>query len=187
MARMFALLLLFFGLMSSSALRAQVSADARRPMVAMGYATATAAQPELGQGRQLGTSGGVILQRSRLLAVDFRGVMLNARVPVHTYIAEAGARVAPGFSRRWQPYGGFLAGYGHSEYRVLGKKTLDRGFGFAWTGDLGLDLHLKYGLAWRVAEYSYNHISAGPGVSPTMLSTGLVFRYKAPSSVGQTM
>ena len=156
---------------------AQVSPSVNEPLHLYGYAAADAVQPELHYGHALGGSGGFVVERSRFLALDLRGVAILGREPLHTFIAEAGPRVAPRYGRL-QPYGEILGGLGHSEYAVAAGSGLSgRGFGATWTIAAGLDVRLKYGLEWRVAEYSYNHIYAGTGASPTILNTGVVYRF----------
>lgn len=177
MSRHFAVLPLLATVLLLLPARAQVSPSVNEPLHLYGYAVADAVQPELRYGHALGGSGGFILEHSRLVALDFRGVMVTGRVPLHTFIAEAGPRVAPRYGRL-QPYAEVLGGLGHSEYVVpLGSDLPSRGFGATWTIAAGLDLRLKCGLEWRVAEYSYNHIYAGTGVSPTIFDTGVVYRF----------
>jgi hypothetical protein len=177
MSRLFAALPLLATVFLSLPARAQVRPSASEPLQLYGYAVADAAQPEMGYGHALGGSGGFVLEHSRLLALDFRGVAMLGRVPLHTFIAEGGPRVAPKYGRL-QPYAEVLGGIGHSEYVVpTGSSLPGRGFGASWTVAAGLDLRLKYGLEWRVAEYSYNHIYAGTGASPTILDTGVVYRF----------
>ncbi len=180
-------LFLFLSTLLTSAGRAQVLSPMNRPLALSGYFTASAAQPELGQGHALGYSGGLVLERSRLAALDFRGVVLRDRIVLHTYIAEMGPRFSPSVSRRFQPYGGVMGGYGHSGYANPHYTGLGRGYGLVWTVDAGLDAHLKWGLDWRVADYSYNHIYAGSGASPTILSTGISYRMPTLRSHGPVM
>jgi hypothetical protein len=176
-SRFFAVFLVLATVFLSLPVRAQVSPSVNEPLHLYGYATADGAQPELGYGHALGGSGGFVLEHSRYVALDMRGVAMLAREPLHTFIAEAGPRVAPKYGRL-QPYAEILGGLGHSEYSVpKGSSLPGRGFGATWTIAAGLDLRLKYGFEWRVAEYSYNHIYAGTGASPTILSTGVVYRF----------
>jgi hypothetical protein len=177
MSRILAVLLLLTAVFPWSLAHAQVSPASTEPLRLYGYATATAIRPELGYGTGLGGSGGFILEHSRLVALDFRGVAVGARVPLHTVIAEIGPRFAPRFGRL-QPYAEVLGGIGHSEFKpAAGSTGPSKGFGVAFSVDFGLDLRLKHHFEWRVAEYGYNHIYVGTGVSPTTLNTGLVYRF----------
>jgi hypothetical protein len=179
MSRILAVLLLLTAVfpLSQTYARAQVSPAANEPLRLYAYAMATGLRPELGQGTGLGGSGGFILEHSRLVALDFRGVAVAARVPLHTIIAEIGPRFAPRYGRL-QPYAEVLGGLGHSEYNPpAGTTGPSKGYGLAWAVNAGLDLRLKYRFEWRVAEYDYNHIYVGTGVSPTTLHTGLVYRF----------
>jgi len=178
MSRSFAVLSLLALLLVAPHLRAQVEASASKPFSAYGYALASGSEHELDFGHALGESGGIVLQRSRWLALDGRGVILNQRVPLHTYIAEAGPRV----SRRYgpfRPYAEGLFGLGHSGYLTFPGKSraLSRGYGFAWSAVGGVDLCVTQRFQWRVAEYSYTRIQAGTGAKPAILSTGVVYRF----------
>lgn len=158
----------------SGSLRAQVSASSSKPFSLYGYAVASGAEHELNYGHALGGSGGVILQKSQWMALDVRGVILTARVPLHTFIGEVGPRIAPRFGPV-RPYAEVLGGLGHSGY-VPTQGGLAGGFGATWTIDFGADLRITRRFQWRVAEYSHSHIYAGTGASPTILSTGVVVR-----------
>ena len=172
-----ALLLLLFALFTVPG-RAQVSPAASQPLSLFAYGQASGAFREQGFGKALGYSAGLTLQHSRWLALDGRGVVLRERIPLHTYIIEAGPRASYKYGRL-TPYGEFLAGYGRSGYFPAPRTAetyLHQAYGFTYTLDGGVDLRLKYHLSWRVADYTYNHISVGNGVSPQILSTGIIFR-----------
>ena len=173
MVRTFVLLLLTA--LFSTHLQAQVAPASSRPFTTYAYGAASGAEHELNFGHALGATGGVFLQRSQWLGLDLRGVILTARVPLHTYIGEAGPRVAPRFGPV-RPYAELLGGLGHSGYLQPPNNVLLGGFGAAWTYAFGTDLRITHRFQWRVAEYSHSHIYAGTGASPTILSTGIVFR-----------
>ena len=174
MARALAWILVLAAVFFSPRAQAQVSPAATRPFSLYGYAVASGAEHELGFGHALGGSGGLILERSQWLALDARGVILTARVPLHTFIGEIGPRVAPRFGPV-RPYAEVLGGLGHSGYLTPQNQLLG-GFGATWTVAFGADLRLTRRFQWRVAEYSHSHIYAGTGAAPTILSTGVVFR-----------
>ncbi len=163
-----------FLLLSALSVQAQISPAATRFSSVYGYAEASGAEHELNYGHALGGSGGIILQHSPWFALDLRGVVLTARVPLHTFVGEAGPRVSYRFGPV-HPYAEALGGLGHSGYTVSPRPLL-AGFGAAWTVDFGTDLRVTPRLDWRVAEYSRSHIYAGSGASPSILSTGFVFR-----------
>ena len=158
----------------ASSLYGQVGYSATKPFSTYVYAAADAADNEQGYGKALGGSGGVILRHTQWIGLDARGVIMNARVPLHTFVGEAGPRVAP---RYWRltPYGELLFGIAHTGYRQP-DGTQGSGFGPVITYDFGVDLRITRLIQWRVAEYSRGHIFTGPGVNPTIASTGIVFR-----------
>jgi opacity protein-like surface antigen len=158
-----------------SRLLAQVAPSAAKPLGAYGYAQATVVDNELGYGKALGGSGGFVLQHNPWLSFDARGVIIEAREPIHTYIAELGPQVSYRFSR-FTPYAEGLAGLGHTSY-LTPQKTIARGWGFTYTAVAGVDFRLTRGLSWRVADLSYSHIDAGSGASPKLASTGIVYRF----------
>ncbi len=175
MPRSFNLFLLLLVVVCTAPVRAQVSASSSRPLLLSGYATADGAEHELDVGHALGGGGGIIVQHSRWLALDFRGVILRARVPLHTYILEAGPRIDRRYGRL-EFYGEAMGGLGHSGYRIS-PKLLGKAYGATWTLDAGLDVRVKYGFSWRAAEYSYNRIYAGTGAKPAILSTGFKYSF----------
>jgi hypothetical protein len=146
---------------------AQVAASATRPVSAYGYAQATPEDVELGYGKALGGSGGFVLQHSRWLGLDARGVIMRAREPIHTYIAETVASLLTRMVS-WDSATAVI--------KASSKAFLPPG-GFAYAGVAGLDFRLTRGFFWRVADFSYTHIDAGTGASPKYASTGLVYRF----------
>jgi hypothetical protein len=154
---------------------AQVAAASTRPLTLAGYGEIDASAPELGRGVRLGGTLGVLLEHSRYLGLDARGVALVALQPIHTFILEAGPRVAPVYGK-YQPYAEGLVGLGHTEY---GTATTPggKGTGFTWTVAGGVDRSLSHGFEWRVAEVSFTYIRVGSGVSPVMFGSGLVYRF----------
>ncbi|HEY0786586.1 MAG TPA: hypothetical protein VGD62_12000 [Acidobacteriaceae bacterium] len=178
MSRRFAALTLLALVIACPRLRAQVEASATKPFSAYGYALASGSEHEMDYGHALGGSGGIVLQHSRWMALDMRGSILRARVPLHTYIGEAGPRV----SRRYGPmrfYLEGLGGLGHSGYRAytVPLPPLRSAYGAVWSIDGGLDLRVTPRFQWRVADYNYSHIYAGSGAKPAILSTGVVYRF----------
>jgi hypothetical protein len=159
----------------SPPLQAQVSPASSRPLFLSVYGTAGGSEHELNYGHALGGSAGFILAHNPLLALDVRGTILRAHVPLHTYIGEAGPRVSRRFGRL-QPFAEVMAGLGHSGFTPSGS-ALRSAYGWTWTLDGGLDLRVSHHLEWRVAEYSYNHIYAGTGAKPAILNTGVVYRF----------
>ena len=174
MSRYPATLMLLALMAISPRLHAQVSPASSKPFSTYVYGMASGSEHEMNFGHALGGTGGVVLQHSRWMALDFRGVALPYRVPLHTYIAEVGPRVSHRYGPM-RPYGELLVGLGHSGYR-LPQNNFGSGYGLAFSGDFGADLRVAPRLYWRVAEFSYSHISAGPGESPVIHSTGAVFR-----------
>ena len=156
-------------------LHAQVRASSSKPLSVYGYGMATAADNELGYGKALGGSGGLIADHGPLFGLDARGVIIRARQPLHTYIAEVGPRVSHRF---WlvKPYGEVLFGLGHSGY-LTPEKQLVSGYGLTYSVAVGADLRLFHGFSWRVADLSYNHISAGPGETAKLASMGVVYHF----------
>jgi hypothetical protein len=155
--------------------QAQVSAASTQPLSLAAYGEISASAPQSGRGVRLGGALGVLLEHSRYLGLDARGVALVALQPIHTFILEAGPRVAPIYGK-YQPYAEGLVGIGHSEYGSANTPG-GKGTGFTWTVAGGVDRFFPHGLRWRIAEVSYNHIDVGPGVSPIMFSSGLVYRF----------
>jgi hypothetical protein len=176
MSRLIAVCFFLSSLLLTAPLEAQVVASAERPLFLSGYATASGAEHELGFGHALGGGGGFIVEHSPWLALDVRGEILRARVPLHTYIAEAGPRVTRRYGR-FEPYGEGMAGIGHSGYLTTPKRTLSSAWGWTWTVDAGLDFRVSHHLLWRVGEYSYNHTYAGTGAKAAILNTGVVYRF----------
>jgi hypothetical protein len=171
----FLLSLLFLLGIAPLRLCAQVEPTAAQPFHAYVYAAADGTEHELNYGHALGGSGGVVLQHSRWLALDLRGVVIRERVRLHTYAAEAGPRVY----QRVGPirvYAEGLGGLGHSGYTYAGQHPYRARYGAMWTGCAGLDLRLTRRVSWRVGEYSHNHIYAGTGAKAAILSTGVVVR-----------
>jgi len=164
-------------LMSGLPSQAQVEPGSSRPLALAGYATASGAGPELGKGTELGVTAGFLVDHSRFMALDARGVILAVRQPQHILIAESGPRFTPVYYRNLRPYAEVLAGLAHTEYGTRAHPPTGKGFGLAWTATFGVDMGLKHGLTWRVAEYSYTHIYAGSGVTPTILNTGILYRF----------
>ena len=165
---------LLAGAAAPAVMHAQVGPASSRPFTAYGYAMASGAEHEFNIGHALGGTGGIILERSPWLSLDGRAVILRARVPLHTYLGEIGPRVAPRFGPV-RPYAEALVGEGHTGY-VPPQGELVGAYGAAWSIDFGADLRVTHRLEWRVAEYSRSHIYAGTGASPTILSTGVVYR-----------
>ena len=157
-------------------LKAQVVSAASQPFSTYVYGAADVAQREQGYGKALGGSGGVILRHNRWIGLDARGVIMTARIPLHTFEAELGPRVAPRYGR-FMPYGEVLFGLAHSGYRQPSGRAAS-GFGAVVTYDAGLDFRITPRFQWRVAEYSRGHIFTGPGLNPEIVSTGIVFRLK---------
>ena len=152
---------------------AQVGASALKPFSLSAYGAASGAERELGYGKALGFSGGLILEHSRWIALDGRGVVLRERVPIHTYLLEAGPRVSYPYGRL-RPYGEVMAGLGRSGYGAQ-PLPLSQAYGFAYTLDAGLDFRITHRFDWRVCDFTYNHIGAGSGVTPKIASMGVVY------------
>ena len=153
---------------------AQVAASANKPFSLYAYGDASVAQRELGYGKALGYSGGIILQHSRWLALDGRGVIMRERIPLHTYLIEAGPRISHRYGS-FVPYVEFMAGLGRTGYGAQ-PLPLQQAYGFAYTIDEGVEWRIKGRFSWRIADFAYNRISAGSGASPLIGSTGIVYR-----------
>ncbi len=177
MSRAMACLFLLITLASALPSGAQVQPGSSRPLLLAGYATASGASPELGKGTELGMTGGFVVDHSRFLALDARGMVLAALQPQHILVAESGPRITPVSYRNLRPYAEVLAGLAHTEYGTHAHPPIGKGFGLAWTATFGADLELRRGFTWRVAEYSYTHIYAGSGVTPSVLNTGILYRF----------
>ncbi len=177
MVRRFAILVIMLAAVGTVRGIAQVAAAVNEPLKLFGYGDASGALREEGYGKALGYGAGLTLERSHWLALDGRGVVLRERIPLHTYIIEAGPRVSYKFGPL-TPYGEVMGGYGRSGYFNKPKtpvSPLRQAYGFTYTLDGGVDLRLKYRFSWRVADFTYNHISVPGGVTPIILSTGVVY------------
>ena len=181
MFRLPALLLLFAVFVSLPFAQAQVKPASSKPLALSIYGMGSAALPELQHGSSVGGSGGFTVEHSSHLQLDLRGAVTWRLAPLHTAIVEAGPRFSTSY-RHFAPYAGVLGGLAHSEYLVPAGSTLPgRGYGPVWTVAGGLDLPLGHaqghGFAWRVADCSYNHIYAGTGAMPVIVSTGAVYHF----------
>lgn len=175
MSRLLTLFVLLAAALFSFNVQAQVRPDADRPLLLSVYGTASASEPEFDYGHALGGEAGIILEHSRLLAIDLRGTILRERVPLHTYIGEAGLRLSRHYGRL-QPYVEALGGLGHSGYPVT-RTRLTSAYGLAWTLDAGLDFRVTNHFDWRVGEYSFNLIYVSTTAKPTIGSMGLVYHF----------
>ena len=176
MSRSLPFIVLLFAVFFSSNAHAQVRETAQRPLVLSVYGTASGSEHELDYGHALGGGGGFILEHSRLLALDFRGTILRYRVPLHTYIGEAGPRISRRYGRL-EPYAEALGGLGHSGYR-LADLRLASDYGAVWSLDAGLDFRVTPHFDWRVGEYSYNHTYVGAhGAKAAIGSVGVVYHF----------
>ena len=189
MFRFAALLVCMTAYISAPLAQAQVKPSASKPLALSIYGMGSVALPELQHGSAVCGSGGFTVEHSSHLQLDVRGALTWRLAPLHTAIVETGPRFSTSY-RHFVPYAGVLAGLAHSEYLVPAGSTLPgRGYGPVWTVAGGLDLPLGYalghasdraldhGFAWRIADCSYNHIYAGTGATPVIVSTGAVYHF----------
>ncbi len=174
MSRFASFLLVLCAMVYAAPAGAQVSAASERPFNLYAYGTATVVDDEQTYGKAVGEGGGIFAQRNRWLGLDARGYIVNNRVALHTFLGELGPRVQyPVW--RLRPYAEFMGGLGHSGYHTP-QNTLGSGYGLAYAFAFGTDLRLTHRFEWRVVDVQYTHIYTGPGVSPLIGSTGVVFR-----------
>ena len=131
------------------------------------FSTANLAQ---GDGFIWGGSAGGYLQ-GHMLGWVLRGTAEPSGDTLHFYNAVIGPRIAIDVPIV-KPFIEAAGGVGHSNY-VNGTGISGGSWGAAWQIDAGIEHGLLPRLRWRVVEVGYGHIYAGPGVSPTVSSTGL--------------
>ena len=126
----------------------------------------------LGQGDGFiwgGSAGGYL--QGHVLGWVLRGTAEPSGDMFHFYNAVAGPRIALDIPFL-KPYVEAAGGVGHSNY-VNGAGNSGSSWGAAWQVDAGVEHGLFPHLRWRIVEVGYGHIYAGPGISPTVISTGL--------------
>jgi hypothetical protein len=126
----------------------------------------------LGQGDGFiwGASAGGYVQ-GHVLGWVLRGTAEPGGDSQHFYNAVVGPRIAIDLPIV-KPFFEAAGGVGHSNY-VNSAGNPGGSWGAAWQIDAGIEHGLFARLRWRVVEVAYGHIYAGPGVSPTVISTGL--------------
>jgi hypothetical protein len=126
----------------------------------------------LGQGDGFiwGGSAGAYLQ-GHVLGWVLRGTAEPSGEMFHFYNAVAGPRIALNIPFL-KPFIEAAGGVGHSNY-VNGAGASGSSWGAAWQVDAGVEHGLFPHVRWRIVEVGYGHIYAGPGISPTVISTGL--------------
>lgn len=138
------------------------------------FLEASTARTGQGSGFIWGGSAGAYLQ-GRLLGFVARATALPGNATTHAYSAVLGPRIAVSLPlfRAYLEAGG---GYGRSDGYNSGYAT-GSSWGPAWQVDVGVEHTLLPHLDWRILELAYGHIYAGPGLAPTVLSTGLTVHF----------
>lgn len=142
------------------------------------FAEFSASRPGQGSGFIYGPTLGGYYQ-SGLFGLTARGQAYRwgGGADIHVYTGLLGPRLAmhvPFFTT----YVEALGGYGHAGYRLTrpdGTRGSGSSYGFAWQLDGGLEHGILPRIKWRVAELAYGKVYAGPTVTSTTISTGLVF------------
>jgi len=134
------------------------------------FAEFSAANLGQGTGFISGASAGGYLQ-GPLLGLVMRATAAPGGDTFHVYSAVLGPRIAFDLPvlRPFIEAGG---GIGHSSYYNSGG-NFARGWGPAWQIDAGVEHSLLPRVQWRVLEVAWGHIDVGPGVAPTVISSGL--------------
>lgn len=155
------------------AVRAQDPADGisgHAANVFVGFSAANAGQ---GDGWIWGGSAAGYFQ-GHLLGFVLRGTAAPSGDMVHVYEGLAGPRLAFDIPIL-KPFVEATGGVGHSGYDN-GDGNFTRSWGPAWQVDAGVEHGLVPRLRWRIVEVAYGHIYVGPGVSPTIITTGLTLK-----------
>jgi hypothetical protein len=152
-----------------------LSARAQDPAAGIGrspWVFAEGSTANIGQGNGFiwGASAGGYVQ-GHLLGWVLRGTAEPAGGTFHIYNAVIGPRVTLDLPLL-QPFLEAAGGIGHSTYDAA-NGNLGGSWGAAWQVAAGVEHGLLPRIRWRVVEVAYGHIYAGPGVSPTVISTGL--------------
>jgi|HubBroStandDraft_5_1064220.scaffolds.fasta_scaffold349047_2 hypothetical protein len=134
------------------------------------FAEFTAANLGQGDGFIWGGSAGAY-EQGHVLGWVLRGSADTAGGTFHVYNAVVGPRIALDLPLL-KPFVEATGGVGHSDYYGSSGST-GSSWGAAWQVDGGVEHGLLPRLRWRIVEVAYGHIYAGPGVSPTTISTGL--------------
>lgn len=136
-----------------------------------GHVFAEFSAANLGQGDGFlwgGSAGGYV--QGHVLGWVLRGSADPSGDMFHIYEALAGPRIALDIPFL-KPFVEATGGIGHSSYNSFG--SVGSSWGAAWQVDGGVEHRLLPRLRWRIVEVAYGRIYAGPGESPTMISTGL--------------
>jgi hypothetical protein len=152
------------------AARAQDPADGLGAHSANLFADFSSATVGQGDGWIWGGSAGGYYQ-SHLLGFVLRGSAVPGGDTIHVYEALAGPRLALDIPIL-KPFIEATGGMGHSGY-YDGIGNFARAWGPAWQVDAGVEHGLFPHLRWRIVDVAYGHVYVGPGISPTIISTGL--------------
>lgn len=168
-----ALALLSASTLFAPAARAQDPADGlgnHSANIFVSFSSATIGQ---GDGWIWGGSAGGYFQ-SRMLGFVVRGSAVPSGDTVHLYEGMIGPRFALDIPIL-KPFIEATGGIGHSGY-YNGLGNFSRAWGPAWQVDAGVEHGLFSRVRWRIVDVAYGHVYVGPGISPTIISTGLTVK-----------
>jgi hypothetical protein len=135
------------------------------------------ARPGQGAGNVLGgTIGGY--EQGNLFGLGLRGTVDTVGSNIHVYQATIGPRVTLRLPKL-TVFGELGGGIGHAGYHRFNdlNSVVTSSWGASWQANAGVDWGiLPFGLKWRVVEFGYGKVYAGPGVTPKTISTGIVWR-----------
>jgi hypothetical protein len=137
------------------------------------FAELSGARTGQSSGTSWGGSAGGYLQ-GQLLGFVLRGTADRNGRNIHVYDLVAGPRVSLPVPLL-KPFVEITGGLGHAGY-YNSTGAFGSGWGPAWQLNAGLQHGIFPRLQWRIVEVGYGHIYTGPGVTPTIVSTGLVLR-----------
>jgi hypothetical protein len=151
---------------------AQVTASARGGRQTDVFGELNLVRPGQGEGNTYGgTLGG--FEQGRLFGVGVRGTIDPEGSHIHIYQATIGPRIAFHIPLV-TVFGEFEGGLGHAGYRT--GNTVTSSWGATWQANAGADWSILPHLKWRVLDFGYGRVYAGPEVDPKTISTGLVLR-----------